>query len=37
MKKLLQTDSNLDFLSKLPNSEIETFVAVMRARIEHPG
>ena len=27
MKKLLQTDSNLDFLSKLSKSEIETLIA----------
>ena len=35
-KKLLETDSELDFLSKLSNSELETLVAAMRARIEHP-
>lgn len=37
VKKLLETDSNLDFLSKLSNSEIEALVALMRDRIEHPG
>jgi len=36
-KKLLGTDSDLDFLSKLSNSEIETLVALMRDRIENPG
>ncbi|MBC8391212.1 MAG: DUF3944 domain-containing protein [Deltaproteobacteria bacterium] len=36
-KKLLETDSDLDFLSKLSSSELETLVALMRARIEHSG
>jgi len=37
IEKLLETDADLDFLSKLSNSEIETLVAVMRDRIENPG
>ncbi len=37
VKKLLETESNLDFLTKLSNSEIGALVAAMRARIEHPG
>ena len=37
IKKLLETDSDLDFLSKLSNFELETLVALMRARIEHSG
>ena len=37
IKKLLGTDSDLDFLSKLSSSELETLVALMRARIEHSG
>jgi hypothetical protein len=37
IKKLLETDSDLGFLSKLSNFELETLVAAMRARIEHPG
>jgi len=34
-KKLLQTDSNLDFLSKLSKSELETLVAAVRNRVEN--
>ena len=37
MKKLLQTDSNLDFLSKLSKSEFETLVAAVRDRVEKFG
>ena len=37
IKKLLGTDPDLDFLSKLTNFELETLVAVLRARIEHPA
>ena len=37
IKRVLETDADLDFLDKLSNSELETFVAVMRDRIEHPG
>jgi len=35
-KKLLKTDSDLEFLSKLSNFELETLVALMRDRIENP-
>jgi len=35
--KLLETDSDLDFLSKLSNSELETLVALMRNRVEKFG
>ena len=35
IKKLLETDSDLDFLSKLSNFELETLVAVTRDRIEN--
>ena len=35
-KKLLDTDSDLGFLSKLSNSELENLVALMRDRIENP-
>ena len=34
MKKLLQTNSNLDFLSKLSKSELETLVVAVRNRVE---
>ena len=37
INKLLETDADLDFLSKLSNSELENLVALMRDRIEHPG
>jgi hypothetical protein len=37
IKKLLETDSDLDFLSKLSNFELETLVAVTRDRIENPS
>lgn len=36
INKLLETDSDLDFLSKLSNFELETLVAVTRDRIENP-
>ena len=36
IKKLLETDSDLDFLSKLSNFELETLVAATRDRIENP-
>jgi len=36
-KKLLETESDLDFLSKMTNSELETFVAVVRNRVENFG
>ena len=35
--KLLETDSNLDFLSQLSKSEFETLVAVVRDRVEKFG
>ena len=34
VKKLLETDSGLDFLSKLTNFELETLVAALRNRVE---
>ena len=37
IKKLLGTDSDLDFLSKLSKSEIETLVAAVRNRVENFG
>jgi len=36
-KRLLETDSDLDFLSKLSNFELETLVAAMRNRVENFG
>ena len=36
-KKILETDSDLDFLSKLSKSELETLVAVVRDRVENFG
>ncbi len=37
IKKLLETDSGLDFLSKLSKSELETLVADVRNRVEKFG
>jgi hypothetical protein len=37
IKKLLETDSNLDFLSRLSISELETLVAAVRNRMENFG
>ena len=37
IKKLLETDSDLDFLSRLSKSELETLVAAMRNRVENFG
>lgn len=37
LKKLLKTDSDLDFLYKLTKLELETLVAVVRARVEDFG
>ena len=37
IKKLLETDSDLSFLSKMTNSELETLVAVVRNRVENFG
>jgi len=37
IKKLLETDSDLDFLSKFSKSELETLVAVLRNRVENFG
>ncbi len=37
VKKLLETDSELDFLSKLTKSELETLVAAVRNRVEKFG
>jgi hypothetical protein len=32
--KLLNTDSNLDFLSQLKTSDIETLIACIRGRVD---
>ena len=37
IKKLLETDSDLNFLSKLSNFELETLVAAVRNRVEKFG
>jgi hypothetical protein len=37
IKKLLETDSDLDFLSKLSKSELETLVSTVRDRVENFG
>ncbi len=37
IKKLLETDADLNFLSKLSNSELETLVATVRNRVEKFG
>ncbi|MBC8391371.1 MAG: hypothetical protein H8E17_02230 [Deltaproteobacteria bacterium] len=37
MKKLLQTDADLDFLSELSKPELETFVAAVRNQVEKFG
>ena len=37
VKKLLETDSDLDFLSKLSKSELETLVAAVRNKVENFG
>ena len=37
IKKLLETDSGLDFLSKLSKSGLETLVAVVRNRVKNFG
>ena len=37
VKKLLETDADLDFLSKLSKSELETLVAIVRDRFENLG
>ncbi len=37
INKLLETDADLDFLSKLSNSELETLVAAVRNRVEKFG
>lgn len=35
IKKVLETDSDLDFLSRLSKSELETLVAAVRNRVEN--
>ena len=35
VKKLLETDADLDFLSKLSKSELETLVSAVRSRVEN--
>ena len=37
INKLLETDSDLDFLTKLSKSELETLVAAVRNRVEKFG
>ncbi|KKL67828.1 hypothetical protein LCGC14_2131090 [marine sediment metagenome] len=37
IKKVLETDSDLDFLSRLSKSELETLVAAVRNRVENFG
>ncbi len=37
VKKLLQTDADLDFLTQLSKSELETLVAALRNRVENFG
>jgi len=37
IKKLLETDSDLDFLSKLSKSELETLVSAVRNKVENFG
>ena len=34
IERLLETDVDIDFLSKLSKSELETLVVVMRNRVE---
>jgi len=36
-KKLLETDSELNFLSKLSKTELETLVAAVRNKLENFG
>ena len=35
VKRLLETDSDLDFISKLSKSELETLVAAVRNQVEN--
>jgi len=37
VKKLLETDSDLDFLVKLTNPELETLVSAVRNKVENFG
>ena len=37
VKKLIETDADLDFLSKLSKSELETLVAAVRNKVENFG
>ncbi len=37
IKRLLETDSGLKFLSKLSKSELETLVAAVRNKVENFG
>ena len=37
VKKLLETDAVLDFLTKLSKSELETLVVAVRKRVEKFG
>ena len=34
LRKLLETDSDLDFLRKLEENEIQTLIACVRSRVE---
>jgi len=37
IKKLLETDSDMDFLVKLTNPELETLVSAVRNKVENFG
>jgi hypothetical protein len=37
IERLLETDVNLDFLSKLSKSELETLVSTVRNKVERFG
>ncbi len=37
LRGLLETDADLDFLKRLKKTEIETFVACIRNRVEEVG
>ena len=37
LKRLLQTDADLEFLGKLSSFELETLVAAVRDRVENFG
>lgn len=37
LRKLLKTDSDIDYLSKLEDSEIEELIDLTRKRVDFPG